>query len=248
VRYVLGAVVVAVVFFSGIVVGSWLYHHQQVSLATTAPSIPKGLLEQQTVVPCDEAACARLLTFQVVGALSEVSFYADLKLSRVSLPARVKGTANGVSGKFQLRQEGIWLTVQGNASFAVNLRNVKSEVPSRFINLPRLLETDEFPTAAFTVADVTGISPTVPLGKEQTLKLSGTLTLHGVQREVTWDVKARWEQSVVTALATTSVRYRDFDITVPNVGRTVSSNENVTLQAEIVAALMGSPLHLPAPK
>lgn len=238
-RFILAAVTIAAIFLAGVAAGSWYYHHRQVTLATSAPAIPDELLPQTRAELCEETTCSdrQVLTFQVVSAMSKVSFFADLKLSRVSLPSRVKATTNGVSGGFQLRQDGIWLTFEETASFVVDLRNVKSEVPSRFVNLPRLLETDQFPTAAFSVTDVTGISPTVPLGKEQSLQLTGLLTLHGVQREVTWDVKARWDQSVITALATTSVSYEDFDITVPNVGRTVSSKSRVTVQAEIVSVL-----------
>jgi polyisoprenoid-binding protein YceI len=65
--------------------------------------------------------------------------------------------------------------------------------------------------------------------------VSGTLEIKGVQREVTWDVKARRDGNVLTALATINFRYEDFDIPVLNIGGFVTVEEDVTLQVQLTA-------------
>jgi polyisoprenoid-binding protein YceI len=61
------------------------------------------------------------------------------------------------------------------------------------------------------------------------------LDLHGVQKEVTWDVKAMRQGNVMTALATLEMLYSDFNITPPNIAGFVSVEDDVTLQVQIVA-------------
>ena len=56
-----------------------------------------------------------------------------------------------------------------------------------------------------------------------------------MQKEVTWEVEARREGDVITALATTTLLYEDFGISVLNIGGFVSVEDDVTLQMDIVA-------------
>jgi polyisoprenoid-binding protein YceI len=97
------------------------------------------------------------------------------------------------------------------------------------------IESSRFPTATFTIANVSGYDPSMAEGEEQTLQMTGALDLHGVQRDVTWEVKARREGDVITALATTNFLYEDFNIPVLNIAGIVSVEEDVTLQVQIVA-------------
>ena len=99
------------------------------------------------------------------------------------------------------------------------------------------LDTDLFPLATFTISEVTGYDPSIPDGEEQSFQMVGTLDLHGVQREVVWEVKARREGNVITALATVNFRYDEFDITAPEKAGIVSVEDDVTLQVQIVAVL-----------
>jgi hypothetical protein len=61
------------------------------------------------------------------------------------------------------------------------------------------------------------------------------MDLHGVQKEITWEVKAKREGSVITALATVNFLFADFGIPVLNVANFVSVEDDVTLQVRIVA-------------
>jgi polyisoprenoid-binding protein YceI len=65
--------------------------------------------------------------------------------------------------------------------------------------------------------------------------MSGILELHGVQREVTWEVKAKREADVMSALATITIRYDDFAIDKPDIAGFVSVEDEVTLQMQVIA-------------
>ena len=97
------------------------------------------------------------------------------------------------------------------------------------------LETSKFPTATFTATKATGFDKTLPAGQEQTLQLSGTLDLHGVKKDVVWDVKAKRDGNIITALATLKFNFADFNIPVLNIANFVSVQDAVTLQVQIVA-------------
>ena len=82
---------------------------------------------------------------------------------------------------------------------------------------------------------MTGVDSSLDPAVEQTFQLTGMMTLHGVEKEVTWEVKARREGDIMTALATIEILYTDFDITPPNIAGFVSVEDDVTLQMDIVA-------------
>jgi polyisoprenoid-binding protein YceI len=234
------AIIAAVlVFLTGLLAGSWYYHHLGVSLATDAPEIPKELLSRQQIQPCEVGPCTSesILEFTVVPELSQASFFADVQLSRIGTAARIKGSTSEISGLFLLRQQGMWLSLAPNASIEVDVGSFTSEVPDRLVNIARILEADLYPTARFVVSSLDGLSPTLPTGQEQSLGVNGELTLHGVTRMVEWSVKARWQEGVISLLATTRVRYQDYNMPVPQVSRLITSDDTITLQAQIVAVL-----------
>jgi polyisoprenoid-binding protein YceI len=71
------------------------------------------------------------------------------------------------------------------------------------------------------------------------MQLTGLLDLHGVEREVTWEVVAVRAGSVMTALATVNFLYADFDITPPNIAGFVTVEDDVTLQVQLITELQG---------
>jgi len=67
------------------------------------------------------------------------------------------------------------------------------------------------------------------------MQMTGTLDVHGVQKEVTWDVKANKSGNVLTGLATLKVNFGDFGLQVPNIAGIVTVQDGLTLQVTIVA-------------
>jgi len=64
-----------------------------------------------------------------------------------------------------------------------------------------------------------------------TFELTGDLTIHGVTKPATWQVKAaRNATGAVTGTATTSFKFAEFGIATPKVARVLSVDDNITLE------------------
>jgi polyisoprenoid-binding protein YceI len=119
----------------------------------------------------------------------------------------------------------------------VDLTGLTSDESRRDQRVQQALETSRYPDATFVITSVEGYDPSIPEGEEQVLQLTGTLDLHGVQREVTWDVQAYREGDAISALATATISFADFGITAPTFQGLVSISEQATLQVQLIAEL-----------
>jgi polyisoprenoid-binding protein YceI len=176
-----------------------------------------------------------VLTFRVIPERSEAAYYADETLARIAVPSTAKGSTTEIQGEFHLTPDGSALAPNTTSSFTVQLAGITSDEERRDNRVREALEVNTYPTATFTISSVTGYDPAIAADEEQALQLTGVLDLHGVQKEVTWDVLARREGDVFTALATLNFLYADFNIPILNIGGFVSVEEDVTLQVQIVA-------------
>ena len=220
----------------------WFLVREDNKLATSAPDIPDDLVHATasatpagTAPATEDATAGDAVTYQINADLSEAAYFVDEELASIGLPSTAKGTTNDIEGQFELTADGSALVDGETSSFTVDLTNLTSDESRRDGRVQDALETSQFPTATFTISSVTGYDPAVPEGEEQELQLIGTLDLHGVQREVTWDVKAKREGDVISALATLTVSFADFDITAPTFGGLVSISDEATLQVQLIA-------------
>ncbi len=241
-RLVIGGAAAALVVLALTAAGWWFFIREDNELATSAPEIPSDLAGREaTQTPASAAteqpaAPGGGLTFRIIPERSEAAYFADEKLARLPLPSTAKGATRDISGEFHLTEDGFALDPAQESRFTVNLRTLQSDEGRRDSRVQSDgLQTDVYPTATFVVTSVSGVDPSVPAGEEHTFQMTGVLDLHGVQREITWEVKARREGNVITALATTNFLYADFDIPVLNIAGIVSVEDDVTLQVQIVA-------------
>lgn len=238
-RIVAGGAVAAVAVAAIAVAGWWFFIREDNSLATGAPAVPAELKQTPSV----GAANARVgeapgatVAFKVVPERSEAAYFAKEKLASLPLPSTAKGATNAIEGTFYVTPDGRGVDPSRRSAFTVDLRTLKSDKEMRDRRVQNDgLETSKYPTATFTVTSVSGYDPSIPQGQEQTLRMTGIMDLHGVQKEITWDVKARRQGNVITALATVNFKYADFNIPVLNVANFVSIEDTVTLQVQIVA-------------
>lgn len=234
-RLILGAAVAVVAIAAIGGAGWWFFIREDNKLATVSPAIPQNL-----VTPAAGSTAAATtgdpFTFRILPAQSDAAYFADEKLASLPLPSKAKGTTKDIEGEFHLTADGFDLDTTKVSKFTVNLKTIKSDKDMRDSRVQNQgLETAKFPTATFTASKVTGYDKSIVAGQEQTLQLTGMMDLHGVQKEVTWDVKARRQDNVITGLATVAFKFADFGIPVLNIGGFVSVQDTVTLQVTIVA-------------
>jgi polyisoprenoid-binding protein YceI len=164
---------------------------------------------------------------------TEAAYFAGETLASVGVPSTAKGSTAEVSGHFSLGAGGLDPAV--GVQISVGLANIRSDESRRDNRMREALEVTKYPLATFTAASIGGWTGEIPEGQEVNLTITGTMDLHGVQKELTWDVIARRQGDVVTALATVTFLYADFEIPVLNFGGFVSVEEDVTLQVQLIA-------------
>ena len=212
--------------------GWWFFIREDHSLATNAPVIPDSVKSGAAPAGGNGGATGKAV-YTIVADQSEAAYFAGEKLARLSLPSTAKGTTKEITGSFALTKDG--LDPSATTAFTVGLKSLKSDESQRDRRVQGALQTSQFPTAVFTAAKLTGLPADFPAGQDVPLQLSGTLDLHGVKKDVTWDVKARKDGAGFSALATLKIQFSDFGITKPDLAGFVTVNSDVTLQVQIVA-------------
>lgn len=222
--------VLAIVSVAVVGVAVWYFAvREDAKLATEAPAIPADLVVD------DAAAFEGVQAFQIISELSEAAYFVDEQLASFPLPSTAKGSTNEVEGTLYLSEDGLAFASVPPSTFTIDLMSLRSNEARRDRRVQDALETALYPTASFTVSSVSGYDPSVPDGEEQRLALTGVLDIHGVQNDVTWDVQARREANVITALATVTFRFEDFGIRAPSIAGFVSVEDEITLQIQLVA-------------
>jgi polyisoprenoid-binding protein YceI len=250
--------VAALVLVAVAAAGWWFFVRDDAKLATSAPTIPADLAKRTAspspataasasgaaaataqaagapTIPAGSAAASGT-TFTILPDRSEAAYFADEKLASLPLPSTAKGATKSIAGQFQLTADGTALDAAQPSSFTVDLTTLTSSESRRDRRVQATLETGVYGSATFTATSVTGFDPGIAAGAEQSLKLTGIMDLHGVKKEITWDVKARKQGGVITALATVTFPFADFKLAPPNIGGFVSVEDHITLQVQIVA-------------
>ncbi len=121
------------------------------------------------------------------------------------------GRTPDVSGS--LRIEGTSITA---VSVEVDMTTLTSDDDRRDNSLrTRGLETQVYPTATFELTEPIEVGKTPEQGEILELDATGELTLHGVTREVTVPIQARWTGERIEVVASFEVALADYDITPP---------------------------------
>jgi polyisoprenoid-binding protein YceI len=153
-------------------------------------------------------------TWTVQSTDSFVGYRVREQFTFLPAPTDAVGRTSAITGQ---------LTVDGLKVSAVDvkadLRRLKSDKSMRDERLHTMgIESDTFPTAEFTLTDPI-VFPARPAAGE-TVKNSakGTLTLHGVTRNVTIALQARWSGDSIEVVGSLPIQFADYDITLPSIG------------------------------
>jgi polyisoprenoid-binding protein YceI len=233
-RLLFSIAAIAVVGVIVVAAGWWLFVRSNAKLATGPPAIPQELVNA-TDTPDTDGDVPSLLTFRIIADQSEGAYFVSEQLASLSIPSTASATTTDIEGEFHLTVDGPELTDGAVSQFTIDLSTLRSDESRRDSRVRDALETDAYPTATFTFASFTGYDPSIPEGEQQDLLLTGTLDLHGVQREVTWNVEALRVANVITALATVTIAFADYGITPPSVAGFTLVGNQATLQVQLVA-------------
>jgi polyisoprenoid-binding protein YceI len=95
----------------------------------------------------------------------------------------------------------------------------------------RIMATDEFPVATFTLTDSFVLSSSTAV---EGVLVKGTLSLHGAEHPATFTVSGKLEGDSITLVASTVISFADYDIPNPNIGP-VSTDDHGTIEVALTA-------------
>lgn len=155
------------------------------------------------------------------------------QLAGISFPSDAVGTTQSVTGSVVVNPDG---TIDASRSkLTVDLRTLKSDQQMRDGYIQgRTLETEKFPMLEFVPKRAVGLSTPLPAGMQAQagFQLVGDMTLHGVTKEVTWNVVATFGNQIVGGRATTTLDFAGFNLTKPSLARLLSVDDKIELEIE----------------
>jgi polyisoprenoid-binding protein YceI len=156
------------------------------------------------------------------------------QLARLNFPNDAVGVTGSLSGSIVLGPQG---AVASGSKLTVDLRDLKSDAGRRDSFLrENTLHTNRFPTAAFVPTRQQGLTVPLPSSGKVSFKLIGSMTIHGVTSELTWDVTATFTPTTVTGQATTRFPFKTFGLEIPKVMGLLSVDDDIRLVLNIKAS------------
>jgi polyisoprenoid-binding protein YceI len=155
----------------------------------------------------------------------------------VRLPSPIDALINitGAQGAFTLNPDG---NFSSNSKITVDMTTVTTDDRQRTDSIRRdPLEVTRFRTAELVPKATVGLTLPLPTSGEFTFKLIGDLTLHGVTKQVTFDVRASRADGKLNATATAnpSWKFGDFAMQPPTSFSVLSIVDEIRMEFALVA-------------
>jgi polyisoprenoid-binding protein YceI len=199
--------------------------------ADPAPSAATAVAA--AIQPSAEAA----LSYEVDASRSQVTVRVREELAGLSAPNDAVLTTNSVTGSIGLGADG---AVLPGSTFTVDLRTLQSDESRRdnFVTT-NTLQTARFPMATFTLTGTSGLPSPLPESGTWQFDLTGSLSIHGVQKDVTWKATATRSGDEISGTATLTVRFEDFGMETPRVAVVLSVQDEIRLEVQLTAVQAG---------
>ena len=218
--FIVGFALLAVAVIVGGIVGA-IYIFGAGGTKTGAAS---GTVTVPTLVPTDGATL-----FTIDGSASKATFTIDEVL--FGNPNTVVGETNKVAGQILVNAQDTSKSQVGEIKIDVSTLVTDNDLRNRTLH-GRILETDTSANqyATFVAKSITGLPESITVGQQVSFKLTGDLTIHQVTKTVTFDAKVTVvSEKQITGTASTSVKYSDFGISIPDVPSVTSVGDTVKL-------------------
>jgi polyisoprenoid-binding protein YceI len=167
---------------------------------------------------------------------SKLRYRVREQLAGISFPNDAVGETDSLKGSILIKADG---TIDATQSkLTADLRTFKSDQERRDGYLQqRTLETEKFPMAEFVAKKAEGLPHPLPMGQQAQVgfKLIGDLTLHGVTKEIVWQLVATLPEAKVSGAARTSFPFETFSLTKPSLARLLSVDDTINLEIEFRA-------------
>ena len=153
-----------------------------------------------------------------MAAGSQAGYRVTEQLASLPAASEAIGRTDQVTGSIEVTSDGHddQLT---RGSLTVDTTSIASDESRRDDRLrSEGLETDEFPTATFTLTEPVEVPAAAVEGTAADITLVGDLTLHGVTKSVEIPAQARLADGQIQVQGSITFPLSDFDIVAPNIG------------------------------
>jgi polyisoprenoid-binding protein YceI len=199
------------------------------SVAAAASAAPSAAASQ---APASQAAAAPKL-FEIDQKSSEARFIINEVLN--GEPTTVVGATNQVAGQISVNP-----TAPTGARVGVlqiNARTLATDSDRRDAAIQnQILKTGQHEYITFTPTAITGLPASATLGQSYSFKIVGQLAIAGTTREATFDVTVTpTADGKLQGKAKTTIKYADWNLSIPSVPFVASVEETVVLELDFVA-------------
>ena len=149
---------------------------------------------------------------------SEAGYRVREQLANLPAESDAVGRTSDVSGSITLEAAGDAARLTAG-SLTVNTQTITSDESRRDNRLrSEGLQTDQYPTATFTLTQPLDVPAAALSGTATDVTLTGDLTLHGVTKSVQIPAKAQLVNGTIQVAGAITFPLSDYQITAPNVG------------------------------
>ena len=184
----------------------------------SAPTLAPASSDPSAGATADPSTDASIDGEWTVGAGSVAGYRVREQLANLSAESDAVGRTEDVSGSITVEgaRDGAQLTA---GSLTVDTTTIQSDEGRRDNRLRNEgLQTDQFPTATFTVTQPVEVPSAALAGTPTDVTLVGDLTLHGVTKSVQIPAQAQLTDGRIQVAGSLTFPLSDFDISPPNVG------------------------------
>jgi polyisoprenoid-binding protein YceI len=120
------------------------------------------------------------------------------------------------------------------ATFEADMTGLKSDEARRDSQIKvKGIESAKFPKATFVLSSPIDLGGPPKIGAELPVKATGKLTLHGVTKEITLDLKARWSGDRIDVAGKTDILMADYAIEPPSIPAIVTVENKGILELQL---------------
>ena len=160
---------------------------------------------------------------------NEARYRVRERIARFEFPSDAVGATNDLTGTMVLDETG--KVVAAESKFVVDLRTLKSGRDRRDRYLQRrTLETELYPTIELVLTELPGLPFPLPESGAFSFELVGDMTLHGVTRQIGWQVTAEAKDGGFYGTAKTSFTFDAFEMTQPRMAMLLSVADTIRLE------------------
>ncbi len=219
------------------------------SAAATEAATPASVA---TEAAATNAGGDDIVFLSIVGNESQACYLASetfLQGNQMGLPAGFNGAVGitqTISGDVALDRTNVANSQIGDIT--INISEFKSDNPRRdsFIR-GNYLQSNTYPYATFKNVTLSGL-PTGSYQEGATLEfqITGTLNVHNMDRQTTFDATGTFKNGTLVVKATTDLKISDFGIETPAIGGMLKVDDPIRLELNIVARASAAATATPA--